>query len=52
MTLNNETHDDEDFIYYDAKKRRNLARHEFDFAADWTYDDYLDMYEHGMRMLP
>ena len=50
MTLNDETHDDEDFIYYDHKKRR--TRPEFDFAADWTYDDYLDMYEHGMRMLP
>lgn len=51
MTLNNETHDDDDFIYYDAKKRRRLTRPEIDFAADWTYDDYLDMYEHGMRML-
>lgn len=39
-----------DFVYYDRKKRH--SRPEFDFAADWTYDDYLDMYAQGMRMLP
>ena len=41
---------DLDLVYYDCKKRH--SRPEFDFAADWTYDDYLDMYAQGMRMLP
>ena len=39
-----------DFVYYDCKKRR--SRPALAFAADWTYDDYLDMYAQGMRMLP
>ena len=45
-----ECDNDVDFVYYDCKKRR--SRPEFEFAADWTYDDYLDMYSQGMRMLP
>lgn len=53
MTDIDREYDEEvDFVYYDCKKRRSHSRPEFDFAADWTYDDYLDMYAQGMRMLP
>ncbi len=53
MTDIDREYDEEvDFVYYDCKKHRSHSRPEFDFAADWTYNDYLDMYAQGMRMLP
>ena len=47
-----EDEDEVDFVYYDCKERRSHSRPEFDFAADWTYDNYLDMCAQGRRMLP